>query len=173
MAYTLSIPLENKEKKEDLISAFEFPYGESKEFVKLSSKINEHDYPKKVKNGIFISYKTYKNDVKYYLEFYAQTITIRYGLKKICKINKKEYPYYYLDSRLVFVIPENDISDFNEFLMYENFNIVVYTEVDNINIFKHVERKMDINDQDFKNLFGDNDLLKINCNELLKRLNKI
>ena len=78
-----------------------------------------------------------------------------------------------MDSRLVFVIPENDISDFNEFLMYENFNIVVYKEVDNINIFKHVERKMDINDQDFKNLFGDNDLLKINCNELLKRLNKI
>lgn len=173
MSYTLSIPLKMKANKDSLVEDFQFPYTEYKKFIKVSCNIEEHDYPKKIKNGIFCSYKVMRQDAAYYLRFFASNIAIKNGLKKICKVNKKSYPYYYYDWKIVYIIPKNDVSDFNEYLMYEDFDIHVNEEVEDINIHFHIKKSiMDIKEKEFNDLFGDNELLKNNCKDLLNRLSK-
>lgn len=173
MSYTLSIPLKIKASKDYLVEAFQFPYTEYTDFIKISCNIAEHDYPKKIKNGIFCSYKVMRQDAAYYLRFFASKVAIKNGLKKICKVNKKSYPYYYYDWKIVYIIPKNDVYDFNEYLMYENFDIHVNEEIEDINIHSHIKKSiMDVKEKEFNDLFGNNELLKNNCNKLQMRLSK-
>lgn len=171
MSYTLTIPLALTTDKDFVFQLFKNPYEQFKKFIKVSYDIKEHDYPENVENPIYCSYKVLPAEVSYYLFFLASQVAITYGLKKTCSINNKVYPYFYSDSKLAYVISECDLADFNKLLMYPDFDIHVDTSIESININSHVDiNKMNISDELFKKLFGDNVLLQSHCQAVLDKI---
>lgn len=171
MSYTLTVPLKTEVDNNYLITKLDIPYQRSQNFIHISSNYQEHGYAKKNKNAIFCSYKPLPPDVAYYLSFVFSEIAIHYGLRKICKVNKKSYPYYYYDSRIVYIISKEDKLDFNEYLMYDDFDIQVQNKIEDINIHAHINKnKIAISEEEFNKLFGDNELLIRNCKDFLRRM---
>ena len=176
MTNTLTIPLKPKTDRSVLVNTFKLPYSQYKKFVKVSDNMYEHDYPQEIKNAIFCSFKVIPEYLSYYLFFFASQIAIKSGLTKICIVNNKKYPYFYYCDLLMYVVPASDRNDFNSDLIYRNFsadlkyrdfNIQVVDDIEDINIHSHLDiKKMTITDEEFKRLFGDNELLKENCKAL-------
>jgi hypothetical protein len=105
------------------------------------------------------------NDAHYYLWFFSSLIVSKFGLTKKCKLTDKSYPYFYYDGIIVYVIPKEDRSAFdNSDIMFN-----VLQDVDDINLHSHMSKEVKNNytQEQFNLLFGDNDLLKEHCNILL------
>lgn len=172
MGYSVSLPLLKKANKEAIMNAFDlFPYTEQKDYIWMSDDPDDHGYSKKLKNGIFYSYKALPNEVHYYLWFFSSLIVSKFGLIKKCKLTNKSYPYFLYDGITVYVIPEEDEVLFaDKFVMYQ-----VIKNVNDINIHSHMSKdvKERYKPEEFNLFFGDNDLLKEHCKALLNVINDI
>lgn len=162
MGYTVTIPLLKKANKEAIMAAFKlFPYTSYNDYIWMSDDPEDHGYAKNLKNAIFYSYKCMPNDAHYYLWFFSSVMVSKFGLSKKCKLNDKSYPYFYYDGITVYVIPEDDRTDFDGSDIM--FNVLQH--VDNIDIHSHMSQDIKANytKEQFDLLFGDNDLLKEHC----------
>lgn len=172
MGYTVSVPLLKKAKKEAIMAAFSlFPYTAYNDYLWMNDNPEDHGYSKSLKNGIFYSYKCMPNEAHYYLWFFSSIIVSKFGLRKKCKLTDKSYPYFLYDGITVYVIPEEDEVLFTgKFVMYQ-----VIKNVCDIDIHSHVSKdlKEKYTPEEFNLFFGDNDLLKEHCKNLLNVINKI
>lgn len=171
MGSTVSIPLLKTANKNALIDAFNlFPYPAYEPYIWMSDDPENHVGAKNYRHGIFYSKKTMPNDISYYLRFYCSRVVSKFGPKKRCKVTNKNYPYFYDDVTTVYVIPEEDKHFFNN----TDYEFSVIGNIDNINIHSNIidiEKKYT---KDEINLFfGDNELLKLNCQHVLDVINGI
>jgi hypothetical protein len=172
MGYSVSLPLLKKANKEAIMAAFNlFPYTDYNDYLSMSDDPDDHGYSKTIKNGIFYSYKCMPNDAHYYLWFFSSLIVSKFGLTKKCKVTDKSYPYFYYDGIIVYVIPKEDRSAFD----HSGLKFNVLQDVDDIDIHSHMSKKVKgtYEQEEFNLLFGDNDLLKEYCKNLLNVVGEI
>lgn len=171
MGYSVALPLLKKANKEAILKTFElFPYKDYEKYIWMSDDPEDHCYSKN-KNGVFYSYKSLPSEVHYYLWFFSAVIVSKFGLKKKCKLTDKSYPYFLYDGITVYVIPEEDEVLFaDKFIMCQVIKNVV-----DINIHSHMSKdvKEKYTPEEFNLYFGDNDLLKNHCKNLMKIINEI
>lgn len=125
MPYTLTVPLNNTADQASLVEAFQLPYPHYKKFITVSVCPEEHFYPESIANSLFCSYKIMPEDGVAYVNYYASQVAIKYGLELQCSVNNKFYAYFYRDTRLVYVVPENEKLDFNSDCSYDDFDIYI------------------------------------------------
>lgn len=174
MGYTISVPLLKKVNKEAIIEEFDkFPYENEREYVWMNEHADDHSYSVDIKNGIFCSYKTMPMDTQYYIWYFSALMASRFGRKKMCKQVGNKYPYFYYDSKIIYVIPARDEFLFEDFEFDDDFSYKVLQDIDDIYIYRNVDVNDKVALEDAKLFFGDNDVLKMNCQKLLDFVNNI
>jgi len=176
MGYTLSLPLLKKSNKAAIMAVLEnFLYEDEKQYVWMSDDSEDHSYSVNLNNGIFYSYKSMPTEVHYYIWYSIALMASKFGRKKTSKLTGKKYPYFYYDSVVIYVITKEDESIFKQASLNDyDLKYRVLEDIKDINIHKRlVDIDKKYTPEEIKLSFGDNDLLKTNCQLVFDAVNTI
>lgn len=111
MGYTLSLPLKDDTDKEKILELLE-DFNSKTISLYVSTNKKEHGYAVDIDNGIFFSFSTLEEFDFNFLNNFIKQVAIKFGLKE--KINEKEYPYFFYDDDITYIIKNEDLNYFQD-----------------------------------------------------------
>lgn len=111
MGYTLSLPLKDDTDKEKILDILE-DFSSKTITLHVSTDKKEHGYAVDIYNGIFFSFSILEEFDFQFLINFIKKIANKFGLTK--KMNEKEYPYFFYDDEITYIIKSEDLNYFQD-----------------------------------------------------------
>lgn len=147
MGYTLSLPLKDDTDKEKILKLLE-NFSSKTMTLNVSTDKKEHGYAVDIDNGIFFSFSVLEEFDFHFLNNFIKKVAIKFGLKET--INEKEYPYFFYDDEITYIIKNEDLNYFRD-------NDILYSIIE---------------EKDFKFITSKNLLFKILLKNTIKNFKK-